>query len=386
MTEVLYRKYRPTKFSEVKGQDHVVQTLKGAIEMDKVAHAYLFSGPRGTGKTTMARIMAKTLNCTNLSKILDKKFSGKLSTHQSESAGGLHHIEPCNVCDTCNSINNNRSLDIIEIDGASNRGIEEIRNIKEMARVASSQNKYKIFIIDEVHSLTKDAFNALLKTLEEPPAHVKFILATTEPHKLLPTVLSRVQRFDFRKITNSLISEKIREIAASEKIKIDDEVIRLIAVNSDGSLRDAESNMARLISLGGNDITLKGVEDILGFIPFENYSKLFDVVIKKDHDASINLINEYYKAGLDLDNYITGLLGFLRKIIVSKASTNTSDLLSDELTIDQMQVVAEYAKNLETKYIINAIKIFSEARIEMKTTPIPQLPLELAVADLTKSA
>lgn len=358
MSQVLYRKYRPRTFSEIKGQEHVVQTLKGAIELDRVAHAYLFCGPRGTGKTTIARIFAKTLNCQ------------KRKNH-----------EPCNACHICEAINENRSLDIIEIDGASNRGIDEIRNIKEISRVAALQNNYKIFIIDEVHSLTKDAFNALLKTLEEPPPHVKFILATTEPHKLLPTVLSRVQRFDFKKLPNSQIIEKLKEIAKSEKIKAEEEVLRLIAINSEGSLRDAESNFAKLISLEGETVTLNAVKQALGFIPFEIHADFISAIIKKEKNKGIQLISELYESGADLDNFTGGLLNFLRKIIVAKASPKDDKLFSEELTPEQISYIKKLSENLDTKLIINLIQILTQAKQNLKTTPIPQLPLELVVME-----
>jgi DNA polymerase-3 subunit gamma/tau len=192
MSLTLYRKYRPKLFAEVEGQEHIVRTLEGALLSGRVGHAYLFCGPRGTGKTTVARLFAKSLNCTN-------RGAGK--------------FEPCNNCDSCLAINEGRSLDLIEIDAASNRGIDEIRNLKDSARVAAASSNYKIFIVDEVHMLTKDAFNALLKTLEEPPSHVIFIMATTEPHKILETILSRVQRFDFKKISPELIIRKLKKIA-----------------------------------------------------------------------------------------------------------------------------------------------------------------------------
>src|SRR3989344_5017940 len=217
---MLYRKYRPHDFSQVVGQEHVVTTLKGALMTGRAGHAYLFSGPKGTGKTTIARIFAKALNCAVFSKIFSKNLTISI---------------PCNKCPACLAVNENRSLDLIEIDAASNRGIEDIRNLKESALVAAPGGGYKIFIIDEVHMLTKDAFNALLKILEEPPAHVVFILATTEPHKILPTVLSRVQRFDLKKLTPKEIFTKLRQVSKAEKINITDEALMIIANASDGA-------------------------------------------------------------------------------------------------------------------------------------------------------
>jgi len=359
MTEVLYRKYRPRSFSEIKGQEHVIQTLKGAISQNKVAHAYLFSGPRGTGKTTMARLFAKTINCE------------KPNSH-----------EPCNVCPTCISIDEGRSIDIIEIDGASNRGIDEIRNIKEMARVASSQNKYKVFIIDEVHSLTKDAFNALLKTLEEPPAHVKFIMATTEPHKLLPTVLSRVQRFDFRKISLDQIVEKLKFVAEKEKIVVDDDVLKIIGISAEGSLRDAESTLAKLLAMGGAKVTLEDTKEALGYIPANSYIDFLDLLLKDHKDEAIVYINNLYESGIELDIFTNGFIDLVRKIIILKALREESGSLASEFSDEHLNKMREFSNTIETQKLTAIIKAMIIARNEMKISPIPQLPLELAIMDL----
>jgi len=362
MTQVLYRKYRPQTFSEIKGQEHVIETLKGAIKLNRVAHAYLFCGPRGIGKTSIARIFAKALNC-------EKR---------------INH-EPCNSCSTCLAINNNQSIDIIEIDGASNRGIDDIRNIKEIAQVAASQNRYKIFIIDEVHSLTKDAFNALLKILEEPPEHVKFILATTEPHKLLDTVLSRVQRFDLKKLSHAQIIKKLEEVSEKEKVKVEKDVFRLIAVNSEGSLRDAESNFAKLIALSGNNINLEDIKDILGFIPFELYVRFMNSLINKQKEEGVKLVNELYETGVDLENFTKGFTDFTRKIIIAKASQDTMKSFQGELNSEQLAQIEKFAQSIDTKLLIKIINFLMNVRNEIKTSPIPQLPLELAVMEFTST-
>jgi len=366
MPQVLYRKYRPQTFSEIKGQEHVIETLKGAIKLNRVAHAYLFCGPRGIGKTSIARIFAKALNC-------EKR---------------INH-EPCNSCSTCLAINNNQSIDIIEIDGASNRGIDDIRNIKEIAQVAASQNKYKIFIIDEVHSLTKDAFNALLKILEEPPAHVKFILATTEPHKLLDTVLSRVQRFDLKKLSHAQIIKKLEEVSEKEKVKVEKDVFRLIAVNSEGSLRDAESSFAKLIALSGDNINLEDIKDILGFIPSVLYVRFMNSLISKPFmnkkEDGIKLVNELYESGIDLENFTKGFIDFTRKIIIAKASQDTMESFRGELSKEQLISIESFAQSIETKLLIKIIDSLMNARNEIKTSPIPQLPLELAVMEFTST-
>src|SRR3989344_1228732 len=231
---MLYRTYRPQTFADIEGQQHVVQTLQGALKSNRVGHAYLFSGPRGTGKTTMARLLAKTLNC-------QEAISYKLQAKNSL-------IEPCNKCSSCVEINEGRSLDLIEIDAASHTGVDHVRELTDSARVAASSGGYKVFLIDEVHMLSKSAFNALLKTLEEPPAHTIFLLATTEPHKLPDTVLSRVQRFDLKKLTLEEIQKKLERIARTENISLEPDVVVMLARYANGSLRDAESALSKLIA------------------------------------------------------------------------------------------------------------------------------------------
>ncbi|NOY59306.1 MAG: DNA polymerase III subunit gamma/tau, partial [Calditrichaeota bacterium] len=243
---VLARKYRPMFFKDVVGQQHVTKTLQNAIEQNRIANAYLFSGPRGVGKTTVARLLAKALNCEH---------------------GPT--IKPCNECSSCIEINESRSLDVFEIDGASNRGIDEIRNLRESLRYSPNPGKHRIYIIDEVHMLTNEAFNALLKTLEEPPTNVLFIFATTEAHKVPTTILSRCQRFDFKRMSNKSIADQLRELAAKEKIEIDEESLRLIANKADGSMRDGESILDQVIAFAGTKIDSAQVADLLGIIDQE---------------------------------------------------------------------------------------------------------------------
>jgi DNA polymerase-3 subunit gamma/tau len=252
---VLARKYRPQKFSEVVGQEHITKTLQNALKEGKIAHSYLFTGPRGVGKTTVARILSKALNCEK----------------------GVN-IEPCNECTMCREITNGRSQDVLEIDGASNRRIEEIRNLKEGIGYAPIQGRYKVYIVDEVHMLTNEAFNALLKTLEVPPPHTIFIFATTEPYKVPLTILSRCQRFDFRKLTTREIYEHIKKISDIEGIKILDEAIRLISERADGALRDAEVMLDQLRTYTDEEVTEKDVKDVFGFIDKSLYKEIMEGV------------------------------------------------------------------------------------------------------------
>ncbi len=357
MSQVLYRKYRPKTFSEVEGQEHVVKTLQGALSLGRVSHAYLFAGPRGSGKTTVARLLAKTLNC-------DKNEN-----------------DSCNKCDLCSAMDSGSGIDLIELDAASNRGIDEIRNIKESVRSAPLQSKYKVFIIDEVHMLTKDAFNALLKTLEEPPAHVIFILATTEPYKILPTVLSRVQRFDFKRLTTSQIVNKMKRIVKVEKIKVPDEVLSMVALNADGSLRDAESNLAKLISFVGSEVKLEDAHNLLGIIPFNLHQEFVSYLIEKKSEDGVNFVSRIYESGVDLANFTDSFLEYLRKMMVLKASSSIEAVLASELTTDHMGVLKDQASRFTIRNIAIFISIFIKAKENLKNSPVPQLPLELAFLD-----
>ena len=266
--QALYRRWRPQTFAEIIGQEHVTHTLLNALRAGRIAHAYLFSGPRGTGKTTTARVLAKAVNC------LDPQEG-----------------EPCNQCAICRSLNEGRSLDLIEIDAASNRGIDEIRELRERIAFAPSECRYKVYVIDEVHMLTKEAFNALLKTLEEPPPHAIFVLATTEPHRIPPTVLSRCQRFDFRRVSLQHLKQKLELICAKEGIRAEPAALEAIARYALGSFRDAESLLDQLASFGDEMISLKRVQDMLGAVSTEIVGRLVDYLVEGDMTSGLALIS-----------------------------------------------------------------------------------------------
>ncbi|MFC1756533.1 DNA polymerase III subunit gamma/tau, partial [Patescibacteria group bacterium] len=284
MSETLYRKYRPEKFSEVIGQQNIVQTLQNSIKNDRLGHAYLFTGPRGTGKTTLARLFAKTINCQK-----------------------IKESEPCLLCDACKNISENKSLDIIEIDAASHTGVDNIRELKETVKLPPSLTKYKIYIIDEVHMLSPGAFNALLKTLEEPPAHAIFILATTEIHKVPDTILSRCQRFDFARLSLENIVRKLSSISKKEKIKIDTSSLETIAIAAEGGMRDAESLLAQIMALEDKNITQKDVEGILGTAEHKSIEDMAGFILGKNVSSALSLINEISENGYNLEVFSKSL-------------------------------------------------------------------------------
>lgn len=378
----LYRRYRPKTFAEVIGQKAIVQTLINALKSNRVSHAYLFCGQRGTGKTTLARLLAKSVNCTNLAG--EEQDAAKLSIPTSHRDN--RPFEPCNECESCKEINEGRSLDLIEIDAASNRGIDEIRNLKDGIRFAPVKSKYKVFIIDEVHMLTKEAFNALLKTLEEPPAHVIFILATTEPEKLPATIISRTQRFDFKKLTIKEIIERLKILATGEKIKISDEAMREIAMSSEGSLRDAESLLDQLISLGHMEITTDTLEEILGRVNFQKISQFLEYLAKNDTAEAIRFLNNIYENGADLIEFSRSVIKNLRRIMLLKTNPETEKIIKDEMTDEELKVLIKFSQNLELKKIQKLMEGFLRVKEEIKHSPIPTLPLEIIVLENTNKS
>ena len=302
--QALYRKYRPSNFDEVVGQTHIIQTLKNAIVQNRIAHAYLFCGPRGTGKTSIAKIFAKTLNCTN-----------------SQDA-------PCGVCENCKMASNGSHPDIIEIDAASNNGVDEVRNLIDKVKYAPMQGKYKIYIIDEVHMMTSGAFNALLKTIEEPPAHVIFIFATTEPNKVLPTIISRCQRFDFNKVSVNDIKYRLSVVCKNEGIEIDQDGLTLIAQLADGGMRDALSILDQCVAYCTSHIDVNDIRKIYGVITSEDIGQLFNSVYKKDVDCFIKDIQKYSDMGMDIKRLTADIIHMLKDSLILDYSEN-STLVSD---------------------------------------------------------
>jgi len=357
---VIYRKYRPQKFSEIVGQEHIVKTLLSALNSGKIAHAYLFAGPRGTGKTTIARLLAKAVNCLDSST-----------------------LEPCNKCDSCLEINENRAIDLIEIDAASNRGIEEIRELRERIRFTPMKSKYKVFVIDEAHQLTKEAFNALLKTLEEPPAHAIFILATTEPYKMLPTIISRVQRFDFKKFSLPEILERLDGILKKEKIKADKKALRIIAINAEGHMRDAESMLGQVIAFCGNkEIKIKDVENILGIVDINLAIKFIDLLADKKSKEALAFIDKFINQGYDLVQFIQSLITYSRKLLLIRVNKDLSKLIKQELSAEQLNTAIKQAGKFSIEELSKMIEIFIETLFKMKRSSFPQIEMELAILEI----
>ncbi len=360
---VLYRKYRPQNFAEIIGQEHVKQTLANEVSTNSISHAYLFCGPRGSGKTTFARVFAKSVNCENRK---DGQF------------------EPCGKCSSCQEITGGNAMDIIEIDAASHRGIDDIKELKEGIRISPVKSKYKIFIIDECHQLSKDASNALLKTLEEPPSHAIFILATTEIHKMLPTIISRCQRFDFKRLQSSDIIKKLEYIAGKEGIKFDKSALSLIALNARGSFRDAESLLDQCLSFSGKTSIIKtaDIEDLLGIVEIGQISKFVDFLIGKKAKEAILFVDAMVDGGADLQEFTKTLVFYLREAMLSKINPDFLKPESSGFSAEEIAKLKSQIEGLSGKEIQNMLELFIEADNKMKYASISQLPLELAIVDI----
>jgi DNA polymerase-3 subunit gamma/tau len=352
--QVIARKYRPQRFADVVGQEHVTQTLSNAIEQKRIAHAYLFCGPRGTGKTTIARIFAKCLNCTGGPKVDfdDKDF----------------HVQ---------EITEGRALDVMEIDGASNNGVEQVRELRETCKYAPANSQFKIYIIDEVHMLSTAAFNALLKTLEEPPAHVKFMFATTDPEKVLPTILSRCQRFDLRRIPAALITKHLAEIAKKEKVKIDEAALHAIARGADGGMRDAESTLDQLISFCGDKIEEADVLSMFGLTAESQILNLSKAVLAGEIQTALTQLNELSQGGKDLGRLLSDLLNHFRNLLIFQISRGDLNLL--EVSEAEVAALKEQSVLANSESFTRILEVFADAELNLRDAASKKIFLEVAL-------
>lgn len=357
----LYRKYRPHTFAEVVGQRHVTQTLVNAVKANRIAHAYLFCGPRGTGKTSTARVLAMALNC---------------------EAGPTP--EPDGVCEPCRRIIAGNALDVIEIDAASNRGIDEIRELRERVGLAPADARMKIYIIDEVHMLTPEAYNAFLKTLEEPPAHVVFVLATTEPHRVLPTILSRCQRFDFHRVGLRDLEAMIGGIAVKEGIKVHDKAIALLAHAADGSARDALTLLDQAVAYAENEITPEIVTEILGGIDFDLLAEFTDILIRRDTADALGFIERVVAEGKDIRQLVSNLIEHFRDLLLLTLDRRAREAVS--LPEESLARAAEQAKALTSDEVVRFLDIFADTERQLRFTSQPRLLIELAAVRLCRGA
>ncbi len=358
--QVLARKWRPQQFDDVVGQEHVTTTLKNAVEQNRLAHAYLFVGPRGIGKTSTARIFAKALNCV------------KGPT-----------VTPCDECDNCKEITEGRSLDVLEIDGASNNGVEQVRELRDTVRYAPARSKFKIYIIDEVHMLTTQAFNALLKTLEEPPAHVKFFFATTEPQKVLPTILSRCQRFDLRRIPANLIVSHLKKIAKKEKVEIDDAALAAIARGAEGGLRDAESTLDQLIAFCGNKIAEVDVLSVFGLVAHDKIAALTDAILDGETIKALKVLKELDEIGKDLQRLVADLLDHFRNLLV--VTLGEEGITSLQLPDTELGLLKAQAKRTDSDAVLRIIDALAAAEGRLRYALSKRVFFEIALVKAVKA-
>ena len=340
----LYRKFRPSTFDQVKGQDHIVQTLKNQINANRIGHAYLFCGTRGTGKTSVAKIFAKAVNCE-------------------------HPVDgsPCNECETCRGITNGSAMNVIEIDAASKNGVDNIRQIRDEIQYSPSSGKYTVYIIDEVHMLSIGAFNALLKTLEEPPAYVIFILATTEPHKIPITILSRCQRYDFKRISIDTIAARLSELMEKESIEVEDKALRYVAKAADGSMRDALSLLDQCIAFYlGQKLTYDNVLDVLGAVDNEIFSRLTRSVIDSDVTTSLNILDEIIMQGREPGQFVNDFIWYLRNLMLIKTSDDDEIMEVIDASAERIEALKEEAQMVNVDVIMRYIRILSELSGQIK--------------------
>lgn len=359
MHKALYRSYRPQIFDDVVGQEYIIRTLKNQIENNNIGHAYLFTGTRGTGKTSTAKIFARAVNCNY----------------------GINQ-EPCNECDLCRGILSDNIIDVIEIDAASNNSVDDIRELRESVKYSPTKAKYKVYIIDEVHMLSQGAFNVLLKTLEEPPSYIIFILATTEPHKIPATILSRCQRFDFKRVTVKDMSDRMKKICIEENIHVEDKALNLISRNSQGALRDALSILDQCISFGDNKIEYKDVVELLGTV---NVDQLFDMakcIINQDTKKSLQNLNEFVLCGKDIRNLINDLIDHFRNLMVCKVSNELDEIISlpDEILI----LLKEQSNSIDMNSLIRILNILSVAQDNIRSSSNPRVLAEVTIMKLAQ--
>lgn len=355
----LYRKWRPTSFEEVRGQDHIVKTLKNQINSGRIGHAYLFCGTRGTGKTSIAKIFARAVNCE-------------------------HPVDgsPCGECSMCRQIAEGASLNVVEIDAASNNGVENIRDIREQVQYPPTDGRYRVYIIDEVHMLSIGAFNALLKTLEEPPSYVIFILATTEVHKIPITILSRCQRYDFKRISIDTIAGRLAELTQAEQIDVDDRALRYVARAADGSMRDALSLLDQCVAFHfGEKLTYDNVLEVLGAVDNRVFSKLFQAVLASDTKACIREIEEMIIQGRDLSQLVNDLVWYMRNLLIAKTTDEPGDML--DMSEENLAVLKEEAAGVDTEMLMRYIRIFSELSGQLRYASQKRILVEIAFIKLT---